>query len=59
MYGLGRLLTQADAADMLRVSRRTIRRYAQYGELPKPIRIGRNAYYRPETIKDFIDSKLN
>lgn len=59
MYGLGGLLTQADVADRLRVSRRTIRRYAQLGELPPPIRIGRNAYYRPETIKDFIDNKLN
>lgn len=59
MYGLGSLLTQADAADTLRVSKRTIRRYAQLGELPPPIKIGRNAYYKPETIKDFIDSKLN
>lgn len=57
MYGA--LMTQAEAADRLRVSRRTIRRYAQLGELPPPIRIGRNAYYRPDTIKDFIDSKLN
>ena len=57
MYGA--LMTQAEAADRLRISRRTIRRYAQLGELPPPIKIGRNAYYRPNTIKDFIDSKLN
>lgn len=57
MYGA--LMTQAEAADRLRISRRTIRRYAQLGELPPPIKIGRSAYYRPDTIKDFIDSKLN
>ena len=59
MNTLQALLTQQEAADRLRVSRRTIRRYAQLGKLPPPIRIGRNAYYRPGTIKDFIDSKLN
>lgn len=57
MYGA--LMTQAEAADRLRVSRRTIRRYAQNGELPPPIRIGRNAYYSSDTVRDFIDNKIN
>lgn len=59
MYSAAGLLTQREAAERLRVSVRTVQRWARQGELPSPIKIGRNAYYSPDTIKDFIDSKLN
>lgn len=59
MNTLQGLLTQAEAADRLRVSRRTIRRYAQLGELSPPIKFGRNVYYHPDSIRDFINQHIN
>lgn len=56
MYGL---ITQRETADRLRVSVRTVQRWAKKGELPPPIKIGRNAYYSSDTVRDFIDNKIN
>ena len=52
------LLTQTEAAARLRVSPRTLRRWAQLGEIEPPVKIGRNAYYRPEDIRRFIAGKF-
>lgn len=52
------LLTQTEAAARLRISPRTLRRWAQLGEIEQPVKIGRNAYYRPEDIRRFIEGKF-
>lgn len=56
MYGL---MTQREAAERLQVSVRTIQRWAQHGELPAPVKIGRSAYYTPDTVRNFVDKKTN
>lgn len=53
------LITQAEAAERLNVSVVTLRRWVREGRVRGPIRIGRNAYYQPETIRDFITEQIN
>ena len=53
------LITQAEAAERLNVSVVTLRRWVREGRVRGPIRIGRNAYYQPETIRDFITDQIN
>jgi predicted DNA-binding transcriptional regulator AlpA len=48
------LLTASEAAAMLRVKERTWRTWDAMGRIPKPIRIGRKPFWRPEDIKAWI-----
>ncbi len=50
------LLTKDQVADLLQVSRRTVERMEENGEL-QPVRIGRIVRYRPEDIEAFIGRK--
>lgn len=59
MLSLESLITQREAADLLRVTPRTVRAWTRKGIFPRPIRVGRAAYYRPGWVRDFIDDRLN
>ena len=50
------LLTKDQVAELLQVSRRTVERMEETGEL-EPVRIGRMVRYRPEDIDAFIGRK--
>lgn len=49
-----RLLTADEAADLLRVNKRTVHRLVERGELTF-VRVGRLRRYRPETLRAYIE----
>ncbi|GAA4641491.1 hypothetical protein GCM10023115_00380 [Pontixanthobacter gangjinensis] len=48
------LLTVSNAADILRVSRRTLSRWARLRKGPPRIKVGRTIYYRREAIDKWL-----
>ena len=54
-HDLGRLLDIAMVAEMLSVSPRTVRRMADAGKMPKPLRLGGKLIrWRPDEIAEWI-----
>lgn len=43
-----------DVAKMLGIGRRSLARYIQAGEFPKPIRLGRSLRYSKQAVLDWI-----
>lgn len=52
---IDRLLTEPEAASLLRVSLRLLRTYRSVGSLPH-VRIGRCVRYRPEDIASYLQA---
>jgi len=51
------LMSIADIAAVLGVTRRSVERLRSSGSLPKPdLRIGRNLRWRPDTVRTWLDS---
>lgn len=48
------LLTASEAAAMFKASERTWRTWDTMGRIPKPIRIGRKVFWRPEDLKAWV-----
>jgi prophage regulatory protein len=48
------VLTAAEAAAMFQKSVRTWRTWDAAGKIPKPIRVGRAMYWRPEELKAWV-----
>lgn len=53
--GIGRLLTVAEVATVMRVSRMTVYRLIRRGQL-KAIRVGRNYRVREEDLSTYLES---
>lgn len=58
MHSIEQLQPLQDVADRLGVSPRTLSRWSKTGTFPQPIRIGRNTYYPPRTVEDYLNQKL-
>lgn len=54
-----KLVTKAQAATILGVTVRTIDNLINSGELPRPHRIGRRAYWLEEEFKEFLLHRLS
>ena len=52
------LITEGEAASLLRVSLTSLRRWRREGRGPVYRKIGRTVRYRPEDLADFIGSAL-
>jgi predicted site-specific integrase-resolvase len=52
----GSLVTEVEAADILRVSLTSIRRWRRQGRGPVYRKLNRAVRYRPDDLKDFIAS---
>lgn len=50
------LLTEADMADLLSVTRGVVRRLDAGGKLPSPIRLGNFTRWRRTEIQDWVDA---
>lgn len=53
--GVARLLTVADVASVMRISRMTVYRLIRRGQL-RAVRVGRNYRVREEDLKAYLDS---
>jgi predicted DNA-binding transcriptional regulator AlpA len=53
-----RLLTQAEAAEILCLSERTLERFRVSGTGPKFVCLGRSIRYRPTDIEAYIASRV-
>ena len=51
------LLTTAEAATFVRLSRRTLEDYRTKGTGPTYRRLGKKIYYRPEDLNNWIDAR--
>ena len=51
------LLTEAEVAEMLRVSQRTVRRWRNEGTGPPALRIGRRIRYRRSAVETWLDRR--
>lgn len=54
---LNRTLVVSEVAQILRQSKRTIRRWASTGVLPRPIRLGRRLVWRREVIEQLLNTE--
>jgi excisionase family DNA binding protein len=52
------LITEAEAANILRVSLTSLRRWRREGRGPVYRKLGRTVRYRPEDLADFVGSAL-
>src|SRR5215472_11467182 len=52
------LITEAEAADILRVSLTSLRRWRREGRGPVYRKLGRSVRYRPDDLADFIAASL-
>jgi predicted DNA-binding transcriptional regulator AlpA len=50
-----RLLNRKAVADLFDVTTETIGEWARRGHLPRPLRIGRKLFWRPEAIAALLD----
>ena len=58
MDGLNDLVyTDGELADLLKISRSTVRRLWWRGELPKPIKVGAVVRWRQSDIHSWLESK--
>jgi excisionase family DNA binding protein len=53
-----RLLTQAEAGELLCLSERTLERLRVSGAGPKFVRMGRNVRYRREDVEAFVTQRV-
>lgn len=53
------LIPAARAAEALGISHRTLRSWAQQGKFPRPIHIGRKAYYQQGQVDTFIQASID
>ena len=51
------LLTEAEVAEMLRVSQRTVRRWRNEGSGPPALRVGRRIRYRRSAVEAWLDRR--
>jgi excisionase family DNA binding protein len=51
------LLTEAEVADLLRVSPRTVRRWRNEGTGPPALRVGRRIRYRRSAVEAWLDRR--
>jgi excisionase family DNA binding protein len=51
------LLTEAEVADLLRVSQRTVRRWRNEGTGPPALRVGRRIRYRRSAVEAWLDRR--
>jgi excisionase family DNA binding protein len=51
------LLTLGEVAEALRMSRESVKRFADLGKLPAPIQIGRKCRWKRETIEALLDGE--
>ncbi len=54
-----RMIDVTEVATILSVSTRTVWRLVSSGELPQPIRFGRNVRWRAGDIESWIDAQIN
>lgn len=52
------LLTEAEAAELLRMPRNTLRYWRSSRRGPSFVAMGRRVFYRRSDLEDFIDSSL-
>jgi excisionase family DNA binding protein len=52
------LITEAEAANILRVSLTSLRRWRREGRGPVYRKLGRTVRYRPQDLADFVGSAL-
>lgn len=53
------MVTMAEVADLLRVSRRTVYTWAQNGRLPAPRKIGRRVLFNRQQVAALLDPPAN
>lgn len=58
MRSVEQLQPLPEVATRLGVTPRTIGRWSKAGSLPPSIRIGRNTYYPPNTVENYLENKL-
>ncbi len=54
-----RMIDVTEVATILSVSTRTVWRLVSSGELPQPIRFGRNVRWRASDIEGWIETQIN
>lgn len=54
-----RMIDVTEVATILSVSTRTVWRLVSSGELPQPIRFGRNVRWRASDIEEWIETQIN
>ncbi len=54
-----RMIDVTEVATILSVSTRTVWRLVSSGELPQPIRFGRNVRWRTSDIEGWIETQIN
>lgn len=52
------LITADDTATGLGISRRTLQNWSTTGKFPRPIYIGRRAYYQQGQVDTFIQERI-
>ena len=52
------LLTQSEAAKILRLSARTLERHRWAGTGPSFVKLGRRVFYRPQDIETYIAGQI-
>jgi excisionase family DNA binding protein len=52
------LLTQSEAAELLRLSERTLERFRVSGIGPKFVRMGKSVRYRPADVEAWLASRV-
>lgn len=58
MRSVEQLQPLPDVATRLGVTTRTVMAWTKAGQLPPSIRIGRNTYYPPNTVENYLENKL-
>lgn len=54
---MDRLLTRAEAADLLRVPPKTLAAWAYRGDGPPFYKVGRHAMYRPDDVAAWLETR--
>lgn len=54
-----RMIDVREVATILKISTRSVWRLVSRGELPQPIRLGRNVHWRCSDIDHWIETKIN